>query len=109
MTWARGHYDSVYGRIESAWKLDGNRLRYSASVPANTTATLHLPARSRGAATEGGQKLGVAQGVAWVGYEDGTAILELQPGRYAFESEIATSRDASSRTQGSVEVGKLSR
>jgi alpha-L-rhamnosidase len=57
-------------------------------VPANTTATLRLPARSAEAVTEGGQPAAGAAGVELVGYEDGTAIFELQPGRYAFESEV---------------------
>jgi alpha-L-rhamnosidase len=89
MTWARGHYDSMYGRIESAWDVDGNRLSYSATVPANTTATLRLPAPSTEAVTEGGAPAAGAEGVAVVGYENGTAVFELQPGRYAFESEVA--------------------
>jgi alpha-L-rhamnosidase len=89
MTWARGHYDSVYGRIESAWKQDGDRLEYSASVPANTTATLRLPARSPETVTEGGRPVAEADGIELVGHEDGTAVFELQPGRYAFVSEIA--------------------
>jgi len=88
MTWARGYYDSMYGRIESAWKLDGDTLSYSASVPANTTATLRLPARSADGVTEGGQPVAGVDGIEVVGYEDGTAIFELQPGRYAFESGL---------------------
>ena len=43
MTWARGHYDSMYGRIESEWRIDGDKVIYNLTVPANTTATLHLP------------------------------------------------------------------
>ena len=88
MTWARGHYDSMYGRIESAWTLDGDRLSYSATVPANATATLRLPARSAEGVTEGGRPAAQADGVELVGFETGTAVFELQPGRYAFESEV---------------------
>jgi alpha-L-rhamnosidase len=88
MTWAKGHYDSMYGRIGSAWKVDGDRLIYSATVPANTTATLHLPARSRDAVTEGGQPAAQAEGVELIGYEDGKALFELESGRYEFESDI---------------------
>ena len=44
MTFARGHYDCAYGRIESGWerKPDGN-VEYSFSIPQGTTATLMLP------------------------------------------------------------------
>lgn len=43
MTFARGYYDSSYGRIESGWNRQGSGWHYQFSVPANTTATLILP------------------------------------------------------------------
>jgi alpha-L-rhamnosidase len=46
ITEAKGHYDSMYGRIYSAWKSQQNTWTYSATVPANSTATLYLPAKS---------------------------------------------------------------
>ena len=43
-SFARGHYDSVYGRIESGWeRLEDGSLQFDFTVPANTTATLILP------------------------------------------------------------------
>ena len=43
LTWAKGHYDSVYGRIESSWKIENGTFRYHFSIPANTAATVRLP------------------------------------------------------------------
>ena len=43
MTEAAGHYDSVYGRIESGWKKTADVTYYRFTVPANTTATVKLP------------------------------------------------------------------
>lgn len=44
LTFARGHYDSVYGRIESSWeRMNSGWYRYKFTVPANTTATVILP------------------------------------------------------------------
>ncbi|HEY0109728.1 MAG TPA: family 78 glycoside hydrolase catalytic domain, partial [Fibrella sp.] len=57
MTFARGYYDSVYGRINSEWKWEGNRWLYKTTVPANTTATLYLPARSISQVTENGKPI----------------------------------------------------
>ena len=34
---------SPHGLIESSWKIDGNGLRLSVTIPPNTTATIHLP------------------------------------------------------------------
>jgi alpha-L-rhamnosidase len=43
LTWARGSLKSPHGLIESSWKIDGNELRLSVTIPPNTTATIHLP------------------------------------------------------------------
>jgi alpha-L-rhamnosidase len=44
MTWAKGYYDSMYGKIASEWRLEKEKLIYKTSVPPNTTARLYLPA-----------------------------------------------------------------
>ena len=84
MTSAEGYYDSVYGRIASAWKVEGKALTYRATVPANTTATLYLPAASSTAVKEGGQDAATAKGVTFVRYENGKAVYTLKSGTYAF-------------------------
>ena len=40
----RGHYDTVYGRIESAWEKTKDGIVYTFRVPANTSASLSLEA-----------------------------------------------------------------
>ncbi len=86
MTFAKGHYDSMYGRIESGWKMEGNKLTYTAKVPANTTAILYLPAPSEKEITESGKDIANAEGVSFIKYEDNKAIFELKSGEYTFVS-----------------------
>ena len=43
LTWAKGHYDSVYGRIESSWKIENGMFYYDFVIPPNTTALVRLP------------------------------------------------------------------
>ena len=88
MTSAEGYYDSMYGRIASAWKVSGKTLTYRATVPANTTATLYLPAASATAVQEGGRDAGSAAGVKFIRYENGTAVYSLQSGDYEFTSAM---------------------
>ncbi len=59
ITWAKGHYDSMYGRIESEWEVDPDRgvHRYHFKVPANTTATLYLPASDLEKVKEGNKPI----------------------------------------------------
>ena len=84
MTWAEGYYDSMYGRISSAWKVRGNLLSYRATVPANTTATLYLPTTSAESVKEGEGDARSASGIAFVKYESGKAVYTLKSGTYQF-------------------------
>ncbi len=87
MTWAKGYYDSMYGRIESEWRVEGNQLTYRATVPANTTATLILPATDVAQVRESGKKVSEATGVTFLRFEEGKAVYELGSGSYTFQSE----------------------
>lgn len=42
-THAAFSYDSIYGRVSSAWERDGDHTSYEITVPANTTAHIRLP------------------------------------------------------------------
>jgi len=84
MTWARGYYDSMYGRIESGWKVLGSETEYRITVPPNTTATLFLNAGSATAVTEGGMSLEKARGAKVAGISRKRLNLELASGSYLF-------------------------
>lgn len=43
LTSARATHQSMYGEIESGWELDGEKLTMKVEIPANTTATIHVP------------------------------------------------------------------
>jgi len=43
LTHAEAGYDSIYGRIESGWKIQGGQTVFTVTVPANCTATVRLP------------------------------------------------------------------
>ncbi|HWR99448.1 MAG TPA: family 78 glycoside hydrolase catalytic domain, partial [Prolixibacteraceae bacterium] len=43
LTNADATYNSIYGKVRSAWKLNGKEFVYEVTVPANTTATVTLP------------------------------------------------------------------
>jgi alpha-L-rhamnosidase len=88
MTWAEGHYDSMYGTIVSSWRMEGNVLTYRAVVPANASATLYLPASSAGSVQEGGKSAAHATGVTLVRYEKGKAVYDLKSGSYEFVATL---------------------
>ncbi len=44
LEWAKGSYDTLHGKIDSAWHTDGKKTVYSFTIPANCEATVILPA-----------------------------------------------------------------
>jgi alpha-L-rhamnosidase len=88
MTRAKGFYDSIYGRISSGWKVENGILTYTAAVPANTTATLYLPATSVKTIKESDKPVKKSKGVTFIKYESGKAVYELKPGTYRFITQL---------------------
>ncbi len=83
---ARGHYDSMYGRIESSWSTGNGTVTYRFNVPANTTATLLLPAQSKDSVTLDGKPLSKKTRDVTIGrIADGKLQIELSAGEYQFD------------------------
>ncbi len=49
-------HHTMYGKIKSAWKIEGENLRYEVEIPANTTATVILPGKEKEPQTLGSGK-----------------------------------------------------
>jgi len=72
-------------------RADGN-LAYTATVPANTTATLYLPlAEASDVVYEGNILAENAEGVTFVKKENGKAVYELKSGTYSFGLNVPVS------------------
>ena len=87
VSWAKGEYDSLRGPIQVDWRLEGGRFILTTRIPANTTATVILPARKGSRITEGGRGLKRSRGVQLLQVQDGRAVIEIASGRYRFSSE----------------------
>jgi alpha-L-rhamnosidase len=84
LTWAKAEYRSIRGPIASQWKLDGDTFNLQVAVPPNTTATVYVRAKDASSVTEGGQPAAQAEGVKFVGTEDGFAVFDVESGQYSF-------------------------
>jgi alpha-L-rhamnosidase len=87
-TWAKGEYDSIRGRIVSDWKIEDDQFHLDTKIPANTTATVYVPAKSAETITESGIPVLKAEGVKFIRMEDSTAMFEVGSGRYSFRSPL---------------------
>ncbi len=87
LTWAKGHYDAMVGRIVSDWKIEGRNFYLDVSIPANTKATIYIPSKSKGKILESGRDALNAKGLIFKEFKDGYAVFSATSGRYSFVSE----------------------
>lgn len=85
MTSAEGHYDSMYGRIESSWKINDETCHYQLKIPANTTATVLLQATGVDKITVNNLPATQSPFIEVVGKENGRVVMTIQSGEYLFE------------------------
>jgi alpha-L-rhamnosidase len=57
-------------------------------IPADTTATVYIPAKSAKSVTESGRSASSAKGVRFLHIKQGTAVFEIGSGNYQFESKV---------------------
>lgn len=43
LTYAKGWYNTAYGRIESSWEIKGNKVIYCLTIPKGISATMIMP------------------------------------------------------------------
>ena len=87
LTFARGEYDSVRGRISSSWKIESDRFTLEVLVPPNTTATVHVP--STEGVSEGGRSVEEVDGVKLLRTGEGATVVSVGSGRYEFSGRTA--------------------
>ena len=86
MTYAKGYYDSMYGRIESSWEEKEDGYHYRFVVPANTSATVYIPLKENGNLEEFGGQDSSGSKITAAEIEDGKAKYEIGSGIYRFVS-----------------------
>ena len=84
---AEGHYDSMYGRIESRWERKEASTEYSFTIPANTSATVVLPAKSLKNVKVDGAKVNRRATQASLDKAKGLLKMQLGSGSYIIEVE----------------------
>ena len=80
--------------IASSWKNESGRFAWSVAIPANTTATVILPAANLNAqnaagVTESGKPTAQVEGVKFLRMENGAAVYAVGSGIYRFQSTLS--------------------
>ena len=86
LAWVRDSYDSIHGRIRSEWHQSAGQFDLRVTIPANTTATVYLPAKNLDSVTENGRSGENISGVTSAIMEGDRAVLAIGSGDYHFVS-----------------------
>lgn len=84
VTSAKATYQSEYGLIVSDWNKSNHEFKLKVTIPANTSATIYLPADSSSVIEEGNSSIHDREDVKLAGYEKGKALVEVGSGTYTF-------------------------
>ncbi|MES2438298.1 MAG: family 78 glycoside hydrolase catalytic domain [Verrucomicrobiota bacterium] len=81
---ASGELRSIHGLITSAWSASDGNFTLTATIPTNTVATVHIPAKDVADVRESGKAAAEADGVEFLRMEGGAAVFAVGSGRYQF-------------------------
>lgn len=84
LPWARASVRTMRGTIVSAWRRHGKTASLTITIPANSTATVHIPAGNVEQIAECGVSCIQAEGVALVRSENGETVFAVGSGTYHF-------------------------
>jgi alpha-L-rhamnosidase len=92
VTWAKVSYRSIRGTMANHWERSGDKFTMEFTVPANTSATVYIPARGARSVTEAGQLAAEVPGVRFLRMEGQEAVFEVPSGTYRFNSVLPEDR-----------------
>lgn len=85
MTYAKGYYDSPYGRIRSSWESGPKGYSYEFEIPANTSATICLPDVELHRIKSKGKNVKRIKGLTYTGKKGDKQTFHAVPGVYRFQ------------------------
>ncbi len=88
LAFVKASHESMYGTIASSWERKDGSLRLSITIPANTTATVYVPARDAAQVRESGKPAAQSKDLKFVRMEGTNAVYEIGSGSYAFEASL---------------------
>lgn len=85
LTHASATLNTYYGKLHSGWKLEAGKLILEVEVPANTTATVYIPATDPSSVMENGQALTSLKDIHVVSTDKEYVQVVIGSGSYRFE------------------------
>ncbi|MDB4583604.1 family 78 glycoside hydrolase catalytic domain [Draconibacterium sp.] len=92
LTFASANYNSIYGKITSSWKLEGDDFYLDVEIPANTTATVYIPYSELNTVYENNIAINEAEEIDFIKTEEHKAVYKIGSGKYSFLSKNVASQ-----------------
>src|SRR5437016_7623358 len=86
LTYAKASVETLYGHVESGWKLTDGKMTLHVEVPPNTTATVRLSKAKLEGVSEGGKPLAGRADLSGARQAGDDVVVEVGSGKYEFES-----------------------
>ncbi|MEO9004268.1 MAG: alpha-L-rhamnosidase C-terminal domain-containing protein, partial [Ginsengibacter sp.] len=86
-TYASASLDTYYGKVSNSWKIENGDVLMDVEIPANTTATVFIPAANSGAVKESGKLLSQVNDIKVKAAVEGYVEVGLGSGVYHFVVE----------------------
>jgi len=83
-THVKARHESLYGPIESGWRLADQKMMVNIEIPPNTTATVRLPKAKLADVKESGQRPDKTEAISNVIQDGDAVVLQVGSGRYSF-------------------------
>jgi hypothetical protein len=88
LKWVKGAYQTVSGLITTEWKSYNGIFTLDVTIPANTSATVYVPALKEKEVKESGKPTAKVLGVKFIKMVNDKAVYEVGSGTYHFESKL---------------------
>jgi len=94
IAWAKGYYDSPYGRIACEWQRTDVSFTLRVEIPVNTTAMIHVPTSEAARITESGRPVADVKELTFIEAKNGFAVYKAGSGKYVFASPCKIGKDS---------------
>jgi len=97
ITFSDFSHRTPYGTVASAWRQTDDGFELDVTVPGNSTAEVHVPAKRKWEVTEGGRPAYETEDVKFLRMENGAAVLAVGSGDYEFATDAVLGRVGAAR------------
>ena len=85
LTYAAATLQTYYGTLSSGWRIENEKLMLDVEIPANTTATVYIPAKNSSSVFESDKMLSTIRDIQVTGIKNGYMVAKIGSGKYHFE------------------------